>query len=87
MLSMEGDTAAYSGHLKDAREFSRRAMDSAQHAGEKDAPALYSGTSATERSLVRQHRRSAATRHFGIEALDRPRSAVFCCARVCLHQG
>jgi len=46
MLSMEGDTAAYAGRLKEAREFSRRAMDRAQHAGEKDAPALYSGTSA-----------------------------------------
>jgi DNA-binding winged helix-turn-helix (wHTH) protein/tetratricopeptide (TPR) repeat protein len=45
MLSMEGDTAAYSGRLKDARELSRRAMDRAQRAGEKDAPALYSGTS------------------------------------------
>jgi eukaryotic-like serine/threonine-protein kinase len=46
MLSMEGDTAAYSGHLKVARELTRRAMDSAQRGGEKDAPALYSGTSA-----------------------------------------
>jgi tetratricopeptide (TPR) repeat protein len=45
MLSMEGDTAAYSGHLKDARELSRRAMDNAKRGGEKDAPALYSGTS------------------------------------------
>ena len=45
MLFLEGDTAAYSGHLKDARELSRRAMDNAQRAGEKDAPALYSGTS------------------------------------------
>ena len=45
ILSMEGDTVAYSGHLKDAREFSRRAMYSAKRAGEKDAPALYSGTS------------------------------------------
>jgi tetratricopeptide (TPR) repeat protein len=45
MLSMEGDTAAYSGHLKDARELNRRAMDSAKRGGEKDAPALYSGTS------------------------------------------
>jgi tetratricopeptide (TPR) repeat protein len=45
VLSMEGDTAAYSGHLKEARELSRRAMDSAQRGGEKDAPALYSGTS------------------------------------------
>ena len=46
MLNMEGDTAAYSGRLNDAREFSRRAMDNAKRAGEKDAPALYSGTSA-----------------------------------------
>jgi tetratricopeptide (TPR) repeat protein len=45
MFSMEGDTAAYSGHLKDARELSRRAMDTAKRGGEKDAPALYSGTS------------------------------------------
>jgi tetratricopeptide (TPR) repeat protein len=45
MLSMEGDTAAYSGHLNDARELNRRAIDNAQSAGEKDAPALYSGTS------------------------------------------
>jgi len=45
ILSMEGDTAAYSGHLKDARELSRRAVDRAQRGGEKDAPALYSGTS------------------------------------------
>jgi eukaryotic-like serine/threonine-protein kinase len=45
VLFLEGDTAAYSGHLKDAREFSRRAMDSAQRAGEKDALAFYSVTS------------------------------------------
>jgi tetratricopeptide (TPR) repeat protein len=45
VLTREADTAAYSGHLRDARELSRRAMDSAQHGGEKDAPALYSGTS------------------------------------------
>ena len=46
MLNMEGDTAAYSGRLKDARVLSDRAMDNAKRAGEKDAPALYSGTSA-----------------------------------------
>jgi eukaryotic-like serine/threonine-protein kinase len=45
MLSREGDTAAYSGHLKDARELNRRAMDSAKLGGEKDAPALYAGIS------------------------------------------
>ena len=46
MLNLESDTAAYSGHLKDANEFSRRAIDAAQQAGEKDTPALYTGTSA-----------------------------------------
>jgi tetratricopeptide (TPR) repeat protein len=45
MLSLEADTAAYSGRLKDAREFSRRAMDSAARAGEKDPPAMYLATS------------------------------------------
>jgi DNA-binding winged helix-turn-helix (wHTH) protein/tetratricopeptide (TPR) repeat protein len=46
MLNTEGDTAAYVGHLKDARELSRRAIDGARRSGEKDAPAVYSGTSA-----------------------------------------
>ena len=45
MLSIESDTAAYSGHLKDARELARRAMDAAQQGGEKDPLALYSATS------------------------------------------
>jgi eukaryotic-like serine/threonine-protein kinase len=45
MLFLEGDTAAYNGHVKEAREFTRRAMDSAQQAGEKDATAIYSGLS------------------------------------------
>jgi eukaryotic-like serine/threonine-protein kinase len=45
MLFLEGDTSAYYGHIKDAREFSRRSIDSAQRAGEKDATAIYSGLS------------------------------------------
>ena len=45
VLNLEGDTAAYSGHLKGAREFSRRAIDSAEQAGAKDPPATYSATS------------------------------------------
>jgi eukaryotic-like serine/threonine-protein kinase len=45
MLNMEADTAAYSGRLKEARELSRRAIDSAERAGEKDPPAMYSATS------------------------------------------
>ncbi len=45
LSNLEADTAAYSGHLKEAREFSRRAMDSAERAGSKDPPATYSVTS------------------------------------------
>jgi serine/threonine protein kinase len=45
MLALEADTAAYFGRLKDARDLSRRAMDSAQRAGEKDPTAMYLATS------------------------------------------
>ncbi len=40
-LNLEGDTAAFAGRLRDAREFSRRAIDSAREAGKNDAPATY----------------------------------------------
>src|SRR5579875_300829 len=46
LLNLEADTAAYSGRLRDARELSRRAIESAKTAGEKDAPRIYSATSA-----------------------------------------
>jgi serine/threonine protein kinase/tetratricopeptide (TPR) repeat protein len=45
MLSLEADTVAYSGRLNDARELSRRAMDTAERAGENDASAMYLATS------------------------------------------
>ena len=45
LLNLEGDTAAYSGHLKGAREFSQRAMDTAERVGAKEPPATYSATS------------------------------------------
>jgi serine/threonine protein kinase/tetratricopeptide (TPR) repeat protein len=45
MMGLEADTAAYSGRLKLARDLSRRAMDFAEQAGEKDPPAMWSVTS------------------------------------------
>jgi predicted Zn-dependent protease len=51
MLVYEADTAAYSGRLKEAREFSRRAMDSAERAGKKEAAAIYSATSGLREAL------------------------------------
>ena len=51
LLSLEADTAAYSGGLRDAREFSRRAMDSAEQAEEKETAATYSALSSLREAL------------------------------------
>ena len=51
MLGLEADTAAYSGRLRDAREFSRRAMDSAKRADEKETAATYSAASGLREAL------------------------------------
>jgi eukaryotic-like serine/threonine-protein kinase len=45
LLGLEADSAAYSGRLRDARESSRRAMDSAERAGNKETSATYSAMS------------------------------------------
>jgi eukaryotic-like serine/threonine-protein kinase len=63
LLSLEADTAAYSGQLRDAREFSRRAVDSAERAGEKETAATYSAMSGLREALFGtsvEVRRSAA---------------------------
>ncbi len=41
LLGLEANTAAYSGRLREARDFSRRAMDSAERAGKKETAADY----------------------------------------------
>jgi len=51
LLSLEADTAAYSGRLKEAREFSRQAMDSAERAQEKEVAAMYFTLSALREAL------------------------------------
>jgi serine/threonine protein kinase/tetratricopeptide (TPR) repeat protein len=51
LLGLEADTAAYSGRLRNARDFSRRAMDSAERAGEKEAAATYSTLSGLREAL------------------------------------
>jgi eukaryotic-like serine/threonine-protein kinase len=51
LLGLEADTAAYSGRLRDARDFSRRAMDSAERAEEKEAAATYSAVSGLREAL------------------------------------
>jgi len=51
LLGLEAETAAYSGRLREAREFSRRAMDSAQRTQEKEAAATYIALSALREAL------------------------------------
>jgi serine/threonine protein kinase/tetratricopeptide (TPR) repeat protein len=51
LFANEADTAAYSGHLTSAREFSRQAVDSAERVGDKEAAATYSALSALREAL------------------------------------
>jgi predicted Zn-dependent protease len=51
LLAMEADTAAYFGHLGRAREFSRRAINSAEQVEEKETAANYSATSGLREAL------------------------------------
>ena len=51
LLATEADTAAYSGRLKDAERISRRAMDSAERAEEKETAATYAAVSALREAL------------------------------------
>jgi tetratricopeptide (TPR) repeat protein len=51
LLGLEADTAAYSGRLKNAREFYRRAVDSSERAQVKEAAATYSAMSDLREAL------------------------------------
>jgi serine/threonine protein kinase/predicted Zn-dependent protease len=71
LLALEADTAAYFGRLRDARDFSRRAMDSAGRAQEKEAAATYSALSGLREALfgnadeARRRATSAMARSIG----------------------
>jgi eukaryotic-like serine/threonine-protein kinase len=51
LLADEADTAAYSGHLGKARDFSRRAVFSADHADQKEAAGYYAAVAALREAL------------------------------------
>ncbi len=52
LLALAADTAAYFGRLQEARELSRRARDSAEHAGEKETAATYDAVAALREALL-----------------------------------
>ena len=63
LLASEADTAAYSGRLEKAREFSRRAVSSAERAEEREVPAGYEAGAALMEALfgyAAQARKGAA---------------------------
>lgn len=66
LLSGEADTAAYCGRLVKAREFSRRAVASAERAEEKETAATYEADSAVREALfgntAEAHKWTAAAR-------------------------
>ena len=51
LLYLEGDTAAYFGQLTKAREFSRRAVESAQRGNEKETAVGYEAEAALREAL------------------------------------
>jgi DNA-binding winged helix-turn-helix (wHTH) protein/tetratricopeptide (TPR) repeat protein len=51
LLALEADTAGYSGRLREAREFSRQAVDAAERAQEKEAAATYSAVAGLREAL------------------------------------
>jgi len=63
MLASQADTSAYSGRLREARDFSRQAMDSAGRADLKEAAATYTARSDLREALfgnLDEARRGAA---------------------------
>jgi len=51
LLAEEADTAAYFGRLREAREFTMRAMESAERAGEKEKATTFSAASGLREAL------------------------------------
>jgi eukaryotic-like serine/threonine-protein kinase len=67
ILSLEGDTAAYFGRLRDAREFSRRATDSAERSGEKETVANYFSLSGLRAALFGDAEEARQRANFAME--------------------
>ncbi len=69
LLGLEADSAAFSGRLKDAREFSRRAVESSERAEEHETAATYSVVAALREALFGN---AGEARRRASAALSRP---------------
>jgi eukaryotic-like serine/threonine-protein kinase len=68
LLELEADTTAYWGHLERASELSRRAADSAEHAGERETATTYKAVASLREALFGN---TAKVRHIAAAAKGR----------------
>ncbi len=75
MLATQADTEAWYGRLKNARELTRRAMDSAQHNDAKETAAAYQAAAALREVESGNRNAGPCRRGCGTEAGPEPRCA------------
>jgi tetratricopeptide (TPR) repeat protein len=78
LFSFQSDTEAFSGRLGKAREFSRRAVESAQRHGRKETAADWQTNAAPARGRVRQYETRPAGDHRGTDFSLNPGRANRC---------
>src|ERR1700741_1534581 len=67
LLAQQGDTAAWYGRMKNARELTRRAMDSAEHNDAKETAAAYQAESALREGAAGNREQARAEANAAME--------------------
>ena len=85
LLANEADTAAFFGRLREAREFSRRAVESAERTGNKEAAATYQAISGLREALFGNRDEARTRAALAIDRFGRRGCAVWlrACLRLC----
>jgi eukaryotic-like serine/threonine-protein kinase len=86
LLASEADTAAYSGKLSAAREFSRQAIDSAERADKKETAATYSALAGLREALFGNADEARRAVTFGARS-PTGRDAEYCAALALAYAG
>jgi eukaryotic-like serine/threonine-protein kinase len=86
LLDSEANTAAYSGRLREAREFSRQAVDSAERADKKETAATYFAVSGLREALF-GNAAEARQRVTSAMGLSTGRDEVYCAALALAYAG
>ena len=75
LLAAQADTEGWYGKLKNARELTRRAMDSAQHNDAKETAAAYQAAAALREVEAGNREQARAEANAAVEAGPEPRRA------------